>query len=103
MEVINTANNKIVITLPICKAVDAIVYDAFTGLIFCSGDGTTTIIKQESADKYSVAQTIVTKQRAKTMALDNKTHKIYISSVDYEPGTKKILPGTFALLVYKMN
>jgi DNA-binding beta-propeller fold protein YncE len=103
MEVINTANNKIVTTLPICKAVDAIVYDAFTGLIFCSGDGTTTVIKQETADKYSVVQTIVTKTRAKTMALDNKTHKIYISSADYEPGTKKIVPGTFALLVYKMN
>jgi YVTN family beta-propeller protein len=103
MAVIDLAKGKVIVTLPICKAVDAIIYDADTKLIFCSGDGTTTILKQESADKYKVVQTLTTGVRAKTMALDKKTHKIYISVADYEPGTKKIVPGTFRLLVYKMN
>ncbi len=103
MAVIDLAKGKVITTLPICKAVDAIVYDAEAKLIYCSGDGTTTIIKQESADKYAVVQTITTKARAKTMAFDKKTRKIYISAADYEAGTKKVLPGTFGLLVYKMN
>lgn len=103
MAIIDVTNRKIIATLPICKAVDAMVFNPKTKLIYCSGDGTTTIIKQISADKYEVVQTITTKARAKTMALDKKTNKIYISSVDYEAGTKKIIPGTFSLLVYKMN
>jgi DNA-binding beta-propeller fold protein YncE len=101
--VFNLSNKKIVATLPICKAVDAIVFDEATKLIFCSGDGTTTIIKQKNADKYEVVQTITTKPRAKTMAIDKQTHKIYVSSADYETGTKKVVAGTFALMVYKMN
>jgi YVTN family beta-propeller protein len=101
MSVVDIANKKVMVTLPICAGVDAVVYDEKTKLIFCSGDGTTTIIKQESADKYAVVQTITTGTRAKTMALDPKTHKIYISVADYE--NKKIVPNTFRLLVYKMN
>jgi DNA-binding beta-propeller fold protein YncE len=103
MAVINLTDNKVITTLPICKAVDAIVYDTESKLIYCSGDGTTTIIKQESADKYAVVQTITTKFKAKTMAYDKKLHKIYVSSADYDMTTKKILPNTFGLLVYKMN
>jgi len=103
MSVIDPATKKIIETLPICPAVDAIVYDAVTKLIFCSGDGTTTIIKQETANKYTVVQTLATAYKAKTMAIDYKTHKIYLSVADYEPGTKKIKPGTFRVLVYKMN
>jgi len=41
--------------------------------------------------------------RAKTMALDKVTRKIYLSAPKFEPGTRKIIPGTFAVLVYKMN
>ncbi len=101
MSVVDIATKKVIATLPICAGVDAVVYDKETKLIFCSGDGTTTIIKQESPEKYAVVQTLTTGTRAKTMALDKKTHKIYISVADYE--NKKIVPKTFRLLVYKMN
>lgn len=103
LAVIDTKKRKVITTLPICKGVDAVVYDAQTKLIFCSGDGTTTIIQQKSADEYAVVQTLTTAARAKTMSIDKKTHKIYISVADYETGTKNILPGTFRLLVYKLN
>lgn len=104
VSVVDINNGKVITTLPIGAGVDAVVYDAETKLVFCSnGDGTTTIIKQESADKYSVIQTLATQFRAKTMALDPKTHKIYFSVAEYEKGTKKIIPGTFAVLVYKMK
>jgi YVTN family beta-propeller protein len=101
MSVVNVETKKVIATLPICAGVDAVVYDEKTKLIFCSGDGTTTIIKQENVDKYEVVQTLTTGTRAKTMSLDKKTHKIYISVADYE--NKKIVPNTFRLLVYKMN
>jgi YVTN family beta-propeller protein len=103
MSVVNMDTKKVIATLPICSGVDAVVYDAKTKLIFCSGDGTTTIIKQESADKYAIVQTLTTATRAKTMALDKKTHKIYLSAYDYDKTTKKIVPNTFKVLVFKMN
>lgn len=104
MSVIDINSGKVIATIPIGTGVDAVAYDADTKLIFCSnGDATTTIIRQESADKYLVVQTLATQTRAKTLALDSKTHKIYLSVVDFAPGTKNPLPGTFKLLVYKMS
>ncbi len=103
MSVLDIATGKVITTVPIGAGVDAVAYDAATHLIFCSnGDGTTTIIQQQAADKYAVVQTLATQTRAKTLALDNSTHKIYLSVADLEPGTKKPVPGTFKVLVYKM-
>ncbi len=104
MSVVDINSGKVIATLPIGAGVDAVAYDPETKLIFCSnGDGTTTIIKQESADKYSVIQTLQTQNRAKTLALDTKTHKIYLSVAKFEPGTRKALPNTFTILVYKQQ
>jgi len=104
MEVVDITSGKVVATVPIGAGVDAVVYDPETKLVFCSnGDGTTTIIKQETADKYSVIQTLKTQNRAKTMALDTKTHKIYFTVATYEGTTRKVVPGTFKVLVYKLQ
>jgi YVTN family beta-propeller protein len=104
LNVLDISTGKLVATVPIGAGVDAVAYDAETRLIFCSnGDGTTTIIKQENADKYSVAQTLTTQNRAKTLALDTKTHKVYLSVANMEPGTRKAIPGTFKVLVYKQQ
>jgi hypothetical protein len=99
---VDATNGKVIQTLPIGAGVDAVVYDAANHLIFASnGDATTTIIHQESADSYTVVQTLTTQPRAKTMAMDKKTRKIYLSAPQFEPGTRKIVPGTFAVCVYK--
>ncbi|MEO3406626.1 YncE family protein [Mucilaginibacter sp. CAU 1740] len=104
VSVVNINTGKVTATLPIGAGVDAVVYDAETKLIFCScGDGVTTIIKQKSADEYEVIQSLKTAERAKTMALDAKTHKIYLSVAQFEPGTRKTIPNTFKVLVYKPN
>jgi len=104
MEVVDINTGKVVATVPIGAGVDAVAYDPETKLIFCSnGDATTTIIKQESADKYSVIQTLKTQVRAKTLALDTKTHKIYLTVAAYEGGTRKTVPNTFKVLVYKQQ
>lgn len=104
MEVVNMLTGKVINTLPIGAGVDAVVYDPETKLVFCScGDGTTTIIKQITPDSYSVIQTLKTQIRARTMALDPKTHKIYLSVADTEPNSRKAVPGTFKVLVYKLQ
>ena len=104
MSVVDIKSGKVITTLPIGAGVDAVVYDPATQLIFCSnGDGTATIIKQKSADEYAVVQTLKTQTRAKTMALDKSTHKIYFSAPKFETGTRNVVPGSFAVLVYKMN
>lgn len=103
MSVLDISTGKIITTIPIGAGVDAVAYDPQTKLIFCSnGDGTTTIIQQESPDKYNVVQTLATQLKAKTLALDITTHKIYLSVVDFEPGTKNQIAGSFKVLVYKM-
>jgi YVTN family beta-propeller protein len=104
MSVVDAITGKVVATVPIGGGVDAVCYDPGTRLIFCScGDGSTTIIKQNSANDYSVIQTLKTPVRAKTMALDTRTHKIYLSVADFEPGTRKALPNSFKVLVFKMQ
>ncbi|MEP6750063.1 MAG: YncE family protein [Bacteroidota bacterium] len=104
MSVVDIKSGKVITTVPIGAGVDAVVYDAPAKLIFCSnGDSTATIIKQHSADEYSVVQTLYTKVRAKTMALDKTTHKLYFSVARFEPGTRTIIPGSFEVLVYKKN
>lgn len=104
MSILDANTGKIITTLPIGAGVDAVAYDPETKLIFCSnGDGTTTIIKQESADKYEVVQTLATQLRAKTLALDARTHKIYLSAAKFEEGTKNPLPESFKVLAFKMK
>jgi YVTN family beta-propeller protein len=102
MSVVNILSGKVINTLPIGAGVDAVTYDPETKLIFCScGDGTVTIIQQITADSYSVIQTLKTQARARTMALDTRTHKIYLSVADGAKGST--IPGSFKLLVYKLQ
>jgi len=104
MSVVDIKSGKVITTLPIGAGVDAVAYDPSTKLIFCSNsDSTTTIIKQKSISDYEVVQTLYTKVRAKTMALDKDIHKIYLSVARFVPGTRNIIPGSFEVLVYKMN
>jgi len=104
MTVLDLRTGKVLNTVPIGGGVDAVVYDPSTQYIFCScGDGTTTIIKQGASDSYTVIQTLKTEPRAKTMALDLKTHKIYLSAPSFDTATQKPLPNSFHVLVYKLN
>ncbi len=104
MSIVDITNGKIIQTLPIGAGVDAVKYDAVNKLVFVSnGDGTATIFKQINPDKYELIQTLTTQNRAKTMALDPITHKIYFSVVDFEDGSRKTVPNSFKLLVYHLK
>jgi DNA-binding beta-propeller fold protein YncE len=104
MSVVNAENGKVITTLPIGAGVDAVAYDPGSKLIFSSnGEGTVTVIRQQTPDEYSVVQTLPTQVRARTMALDPKTHSIFLSVAEPDPVTRRIKPGTFSLLVYNMQ
>jgi len=83
MAVINPDNGQVITTVPIGDHVDATAFDAERKLIFNSnGEGTITVIHQDSPDKYSVVETVKTAPKAKTMALDPKTHKLFLSTAE---------------------
>ena len=83
MAVVNADNGQVITTLPIGDHVDATAFDPETRLIFNSnGEGTITVIHQDSPDKYSMVETVKTVPRAKTMALDPKTHRLFLSTAE---------------------
>ncbi len=83
MAVMNADTGEVITTLPIGDHVDATAFDAERKLIFNSnGEGTITVIHQDSADKYSVVDTVKTAPKAKTMALDPKTHQLFLSTAE---------------------
>jgi hypothetical protein len=83
MAVMNADTGQVITTLPIGDHVDATAFDPETKLIFNSnGEGTVTAIHQDGPDKYSVVETVKTLPRAKTMALDPKTHQLFLSTAE---------------------
>ncbi len=110
MVVVNYDTGKVVTKVPIGDGPDAAAYDPGTHTAFSSNgeDGTLSVIKVEANDKY-IPSTVTTKKGARTMALDLKTHKVYLSSADYGPPPAatasnphpwpSIVPGSFKLLV----
>ena len=104
---LDSVTGKVVGTVLIGQGVDATAFDAGTQFAFAScGDGTVTVAHEDARDKLSVVQTLATERGARTMALDPKTHKIYLASAKFEPASAgqrpKIVPGSFKVLVYAM-
>jgi len=83
MAVLNVDTGKVMTTLPIGDHVDATIYDPDFKLIFnANGEGSITIIRQDSPDTYSVVETVKTLPKAKTMALDPRTHRLFLSTAE---------------------
>ena len=104
--IINAENGGIVDKLPIGAGCDGVGYDAAQKLIYTSnGEGTMTVVKETTKDKFVVAATITTKKSARTIAVDETTHKIYLPAADMEAapaggGRPKMIAGTFQVLVF---
>jgi YVTN family beta-propeller protein len=83
MAVMNTDTGRVVTTLPIGDHVDATVFDSETHLIFNSnGEGTISVIHEDNPDKYSAVETVKTVPRARTVALDPRTHQLFLSTIE---------------------
>jgi DNA-binding beta-propeller fold protein YncE/mono/diheme cytochrome c family protein len=109
MAVVDADTGKVVTTVPIGQGVDANAFDPGTQLAFSSnGDGTLTVVHEDSPDKFTVIQNAETQKFARTMALDTNTHNVYLVTAEIEelPPAKEgerprrsMKPGTFTLLV----
>src|SRR5579872_2266754 len=86
MVVMDAKTGKVVGSALIGDGVDAAVFEPATKRAFSSqGDGTVTIVHEDAPDKYSVEETVKTAPRAKTMAIDTKTHKLYLPTAEFDP------------------
>jgi DNA-binding beta-propeller fold protein YncE len=111
LAVIDADSGKVATTVPIGDGPDAVVFDPNKKLIFSSNgqDGNITVVKEESADKYSVIETVPTETSARTLALDSKQHILYLSSAQFgsapaatadNPHPRpKIVAGSFHVLI----
>jgi DNA-binding beta-propeller fold protein YncE len=103
--VMDATNGKIVTTLPIDDECDAVGFDSKLKTVYSSnGEGTLTIIKEISPDEFTVAQVLKTEKGARTQAVDQITHKVYLPTADFKPKDPKSfrpasIPGTFRVLV----
>jgi DNA-binding beta-propeller fold protein YncE len=105
MVVLDADSGKVLGTPEIGKGTDACVFDPGTGLAFSSNrDGTLTVVEEKPAGEFRVAANVKTQMGARTMALDPKTHTIYLVTARFKPlaaGEKRpgIEPDSFVILV----
>jgi YVTN family beta-propeller protein len=111
MTMLDTETGKIITNVPIGAGVDGCAFDDATQFAFAScGDGTTTIAKEDAPNKLEVVQLLKTERGARTMALDARTHRIYLPTAQFAPAPSpspgasptrpSIVPNTLKLLVY---
>lgn len=109
LAVSNISAGKLVTTVPIGSGVDGSAFDPATQLIFASnGEGTLSVVHEDTPDTYTVVETVPTGAGAKTMTLDVATHRVYLGTASFGPidataaggrGRALVLPGSFKLLV----
>jgi len=103
--VVNGDTGKVIATPAIGDGVDANTFDPETDYVFSSnGEGTLTVIHEDSPDKFTVVDNIPTKKSARTMGFDLKTHNIFLPAADFDAPAAgerrgKIKPGSFVVLV----
>jgi DNA-binding beta-propeller fold protein YncE len=87
MAVIDADSGKVVATPEIGEGVDANAFDAEFGYAYASNgeSGTLTVVHEVSPDQYSVVENVPTQAHARTMALDPKTHQVFLVTADFGP------------------
>ena len=110
MVVMNADDGKVLTALPIGSSVDGAEFDPKTDLAFSpNGDGTLTVIHEDTPEKFSVLANVATQKGARTMTLDPKTHRVFLVTAEFGPAPPptadrprprpSIIPGSFTLLV----
>jgi DNA-binding beta-propeller fold protein YncE len=109
MAVVDTRTGKVVATPPVGAGVDASGFDPASQLVFTSnGEGSITVVHEDTPDKYTVVETVPTQRGARTMTVNPKTHRLYTVSADFGPAPAPtadrprprppMIPGTFVVL-----
>src|SRR5215813_14014833 len=103
MAISDPDKGAVVATPPIGAASDGVIFDPGVGYaISANGDGTMTVV-QQMGGKYEVVENIATERAARTIALDDKTHRVYTPTAAYGAsatgGRGQMLPDSFKVLV----
>jgi YVTN family beta-propeller protein len=105
MVVTNALTGKVITTLPIGEGCDGAAFDPTYKRVYASnGEGTMTVVQEESGTSFKVIETFKTKPGARTITLDSTTHHLYLTCAEYESasagstGRPKIKPGSFMVL-----
>jgi DNA-binding beta-propeller fold protein YncE len=105
MVILNAEDGKIITTLPIGEGVDGAGFNPNTMEAFSTqGDGTLTVIEENSPTRFVVGQTVATKRGARTMTVDPKTNQIFTVTGEFTPppaGERRgqMVPDTFSIIV----
>jgi DNA-binding beta-propeller fold protein YncE len=110
MAVVDADSGKVLATPAIGDGVDATAFDDETGLAFAScGEGVLSVIHEDSPEKFSVAESVPTQAGARTLALDSKTHNVFVVTAKFGPPPaatadnphprRSIVPDSFVVLV----
>jgi len=105
--VMDATDGKIIDKLPIGDGCDGVGFDATLKYIFTSnGEGTLTVIKEVSKTEFKVLENVASMKGARTIAVDEKTHAVYMPTADFNPqapGERRpgMKPGTFKIIVFE--
>ena len=95
MTILDTETGKVIAAVPIGEGVDGNGFDPKTGLAFsANGDGTLTEVRESSPGKFEVVETVATQRGSRTMAIDPKTHNIYLPAAQFSPQTMSTTEGS---------
>jgi DNA-binding beta-propeller fold protein YncE len=95
MTILDIKTGKLLATVPIGANVDGNGFDAGTGLAFSSnGDGTLSVVREASPGKFEVLETVTTQPGSRTMAIDPKSHYIYLPAAHFTQPDKSTRAGT---------
>jgi YVTN family beta-propeller protein len=112
MAVVDADSGKVIATPAIGEGVDADGFDPGTGFAFASNgqSGTLTVVHEDAPDKFSVVEDVPTQRGARTMALDPKTHEVFLVTADFGPRPAAtpdnprprppMVPDSFVVLVF---
>lgn len=85
MVILNALSGEVITTLPIGAGSDGAAFDPVLKRAYSSnGEGTLTVVQENSPDKFTVLENVPTLPGARTITVDRKTHHIFMSTAEYE-------------------
>lgn len=106
MAVTDAQDGHQVATVAIGDGPDAVAFDAAASMIYSANgeSGTITAVHEIDPDHYAVSDTAPTQASARTLALDPKLHRLYLSTARFGVASKAgerapMVPGSFSMLV----
>ena len=107
MLVVDTKSGNVIATLDTGAGTDGAAFDSGLGYAFASNgsDGTLTVVAAKNG-KYQTAAQVPTQRGARTVAVDPKSHKVFLPTAEYGPPAEgqrrpSIKPNSFVVLVFE--